>query len=165
MVLLQSSKHRAPCFTSCAPLVELLSWRAPQPAPAASQQPTYAVIPPKPRETIDPLPEVPDDEQVTKTEALSVYKEDARSSVQRRTCSELGNVKVPRERSLGEGSKEVGYVWVAGSKILAKKEEEEEEEGYLQANFGRPPLREDKDESHEIVDIPAVSYITSTHPM
>ena len=129
------------------------------------EEPTYAVIPPKPRETIDPLPEVPEAE-LTKHEAGTIstlYKEEARSSVQRETFS--GNVQLARERSVGEGSKEVGYVWVAGSKTLAEEEnaEDEDGEGYLRANFGRTPLKEVGDESHDIVGIPAVSYIRSTN--
>merc|ERR1712233_217545 len=124
-------------------------------------EPTYAVIPPKPRETIDPLPEVPRAEVLTKDEACTIStmnKEDgARSSVQRK--SELGNVQVERE-----ASKEVGYVWVEGWR-LPGKDSDEDGDGYLRANFGRPPLGEEREDSHEIVDIPAVSYITSRNPM
>jgi len=124
-------------------------------------EPTYAVIPPKPRETIDPLPEVPRAEELAKDEACTIStmnKEDGpRSSVQRE--SELGNVQVVRE-----ASKEVGYVWVEGWR-LPGKDSDEDGDGYLRANFGRPPLTEERDDSHEIVDIPAVSYITSRNPM
>ena len=73
-------------------------------------------------------------------------------------------MEVAQERSVGETSKEVGYVWVGGSRLLAR-ESDEDGDGYLRANFGRPPLGEVRDESHEIVDIPAVSYVTSTNPV
>jgi len=128
------------------------------------EEPTYAVIPPKPRETIDPLPDVPGEltKEESGTNSTMYTEEEARSPVQRE--SESGKVKVARERSAGEASKEVGYVWVAGSRLLAK-ESVEDGDGYLRANFGRPPLGEVRDESHEIVDIPAVSYITSTNPV
>ena len=90
-------------------------------------------------------------------------------------------MKVTRETSVGERSKEVGYIWMAGSRIFPKEKVEEEKEvkvesdgylemeekmecddegdGYLRANFGHPPPKED-----EIVDIPAVSYVTKTNP-
>ena len=130
------------------------------------EEPTYAIIPPRPRETVDPLPELPGGEPARK-EAGSKSK---------MCCSMLTNMKVTRETSVGERSKEVGYIWMAGSRIFPKEKVEEEKEkesdgylemeeyddegdGYLRANFGHPPLKED-----EIVDIPAVSYVTKTNP-
>ena len=129
-------------------------------------EPTYAVIAPKPRITIDPLPELP--ERRRRQDKAPVVKvltdlenvEDVNSAGV--VGGSLENVNVVRESSLVEGQKEIGYVWVTKPRAVADDEQLSGRPGYSRANFGRLPLNDDRDEIDMHVNISVASYIAST---